>query len=151
MFILNAVSIALAIAVGVMLDWRSYQLMVNPTKTYPLSFNLAISILGVSQAILVDTILLLRLISVYPLSLLGPTRFVSLITLPIALKLARFINLVLIIKMLADGAKQPNAEVVLQVKWANAPYVKIEWFAELFDVTSVLLVLLVLTGDVQCS
>lgn len=109
--------------------------MVNPTKTYPLSFNLAISILGVIQALLVDTILLLRLISVYPLSLLGPTRFFSLIALPIVLKITRFVNLVLIIRMLAEGARKPDAEVVLQVEWASAPYVKIEWFAELFDVT----------------
>ncbi|THH18342.1 hypothetical protein EW146_g2649 [Bondarzewia mesenterica] len=134
-FILNIITICLAISVGIMLDWRCVRLSLKPTKTYPISFNLAISLLGVIQSLLVDVILLIRLISVYPREVIGPSRFISMITLPILLKIGRFINLVMFIQVLADLAKGPNADLAVQQEWASAPYIKIEWFGQLIDVT----------------
>ncbi|THH13386.1 hypothetical protein EW146_g6823 [Bondarzewia mesenterica] len=134
-YILNVINICLAIAVGIMIDWRGVRLTLDPLTIYPVSFNLSISILGVIQSLLIDTILLIRLVSVYPRDLIGVQRFVLLITLPVLLKIGRFINLVIMSKVLTDLSTGPNAQALLLTKWAHAPYIKIEWFGQLIDVT----------------
>jgi hypothetical protein len=89
--------------------------------------------LGAVQTIFVDTILLFRICSVYPLRYLTWQRFVLLVSLPVLLKVARVINLFLFIAALTRAAKGPNAEATLAALWAAAPYLKIEWFAQLVD------------------
>jgi hypothetical protein len=100
----------------------------------PLSWNLTIGVLGAVQSILVDTILLQRLVAVYPKVYIGPARFYLLITLPILLKATRIGNLIAFIKALADTTKNPlTANLLIAKVWENAPYLKIEWFCQLFD------------------
>ena len=91
--------------------------------------------LGSVQLILVDTILLLRLLIVYPKSYLGPSRFYLLITLPILLKVLRIANLIVFINALVDATKQdPKIVNLLLAKiWEHKPYLKIEWFSQLID------------------
>lgn len=104
----------------------------------PLSFNIAIGVLGAVQSILVDTILLIRLVSVYPPSFVGRRIFGTMLALPVLLKIARVINLILFIKALADATKNPaTANILIGEIWEHAPYLKIEWFAQLFDNTYV--------------
>ena len=79
--------------------------------------DLAIGILGAIQTILVDTILLLRLLAVYPRSCIGHKRWALLITLPIVLKLARVINLVTFIVALSRATQ-------LRRVWTSAPCLK---------------------------
>ena len=108
--------------------------MIAPLDPTPLSFNIAIGVLGAVQSILVDTILLVRLVSVYPRSYIGNRLFGTIIALPILLKLARVINLILFIKALADATRNPaTADMLIAQIWEHAPYLKIEWFAQLFD------------------
>ena len=108
--------------------------MIAPLSPTPLSFNIAIGVLGAVQSIIIDTILLVRLVSVYPPSLFGKKIFVGLITVPLLLKIARIINLCLFIKALADATKDPaTANMLIGQIWEHAPYLKIEWFAQLFD------------------
>jgi len=125
-FVLNVIVIILAFASGTMIDAFAIHSMLSPLKPWPTSVNIAIGILGAVQSILVDIVLLVRLISVHPLSYLGLTRFTLLIALPILLKIARVINLIIFIKVLANTAN-------LAVVWASAPYLKIEWFAQVID------------------
>jgi len=133
-FILNVVTIMLALAVGGLLDARAYRAILFPANPPPLSWNIAIGVLGAVQSILVDTILLLRLVSVYPKSYLGPPRFYLLITLPILLKGLRIGNLIAFIKALADATKNPmTANLLIAKIWESASYLKIEWFSQLFD------------------
>ncbi len=108
--------------------------MIAPLKPTPLSFNIAIGVLGAVQSIIIDTILLIRLVSVYPAAFVGKTVFALLVTVPVLLKLARVVNLCLFIKALADATKDPaTANVLIGQIWEHAPYLKIEWFAQLFD------------------
>lgn len=95
--------------------------------------DIAIGILGAFQSILVDLILLVRLISVHPLSHLGLTRFAILMFLPILLKIARLVNMIIFIKVLADAMRGPLALENFTNVWANTPYLKIEWAAQMVD------------------
>lgn len=95
--------------------------------------NIAIGIIGAFQSILVDLTLLVRLISVYPLSHLGLTCFALLTALPILLKVARLINLIIFIKVLVDAARGPLGAENFAIVWATKPYLKIEWSAQVVD------------------
>ena len=108
--------------------------MIDPLHPTPLSINIAIGVLGAVQSIIVDTVLLIRLVSVYPPSFIGKKRFTFLITVPLLLKVARIINLCLFIKALADATKDPKiANILIGQIWKHKPYLEIEWFAQLFD------------------
>lgn len=104
--------------------------ILSPEHLPPTSINLAVGVLGAVTSILVDTILLLRLIAVYPRAYVGQSKFIQLITLPIIVKIARVINLLIFIKELAVRAHDP---VAISKFWVSAPYLKIEWFMQLFD------------------
>ena len=110
--------------------------MIAPLDPTPLSFNIAIGVLGAVQSIIVDTILLIRLVSVYPPSFVGKRTFGLILVGPVLLKIARIINLCLFIKALADATRDPaTANLLIAHIWEHAPYLKIEWFAQLFDNT----------------
>lgn len=155
-FLLNVFTILLALAVGGLIDYQTVrvcllqylkrkllmtilpqiQTMIAPLHPTPLSFNIAIGVLGAVQSILVDTILLVRLVAVYPPSSVGKKVFGYILILPVLLKIARIINLILFIKALADATKNPaTANILIGQIWEHAPYLKIEWFAQLFDNT----------------
>ena len=95
--------------------------------------NISIGIMGAFQSILVDLILLVRLISVHPLSHVGLTHFAILTSLPILLKIARVVNLIIFIKVLADAGRGPLGPENMVIAWATTPYLKIEWSAQVVD------------------
>ncbi|KAI0326460.1 hypothetical protein GY45DRAFT_109113 [Cubamyces sp. BRFM 1775] len=133
-FLLNVFTILLALSVGGLIDYQTIQTMIAPLDPTPLSFNIAIGVLGAVQSIIIDTILLIRLVSVYPPSYVGRRKFAAIITVPLLLKAARIVNLGLFIKALADATRDPaTANVLIARIWEHAPYLKIEWFAQLFD------------------
>ncbi|KAI0365378.1 hypothetical protein BV20DRAFT_954357 [Pilatotrama ljubarskyi] len=133
-FWLNVFTILLALAVGGLIDYQTIHTMINPLHPTPLSLNIAIGVLGAVQSIIIDTVLLIRLVSVYPPSFIGRRLFALLVTLPLLLKVARVVNLCLFIKALADATKDPKtANVLIGQIWEHKPYLKIEWFAQLFD------------------
>ena len=110
--------------------------MIAPLHPTPLSINITIGVLGAIQSILIDTTLLLRLLAVYPLPSVGPKIYLGILVLPVLLKIARIINLILFIKVLADATRDPlTANILIAQIWERAPYLKIEWFAQLFDNT----------------
>ncbi|KIP03279.1 hypothetical protein PHLGIDRAFT_58069, partial [Phlebiopsis gigantea 11061_1 CR5-6] len=97
LFLLNVFTILLALSVGALIDYQTIQTMIAPLDPTPLSFNIAIGVLGAVQSILVDTILLVRLISVFPVASLGAKRFGIMLVIPVLLKIARIINLIMFI------------------------------------------------------
>lgn len=86
---------------------------------------------------LVDAILLVRLITVHPLSRIGLVRFALLMFLPVTLKVARVVNLTLYIYQLNILARSLNAFQKIDAAWLALPYVKIEWIAQVVDNRSV--------------
>ncbi|EKM56770.1 uncharacterized protein PHACADRAFT_254086 [Phanerochaete carnosa HHB-10118-sp] len=133
-FLLNVFTILLALSVGALIDYQTIQTIIAPLDPTPLSFNIAIGVLGAVQSIIIDSILLVRLVSVYPPSYVGKRIFALILAVPVLLKVGRIINLCLFIKALADATKDPaTANLLIARIWENAPYLKIEWFAQLFD------------------
>ncbi|KAG0697274.1 hypothetical protein DFH29DRAFT_160381 [Suillus ampliporus] len=149
-FILNVVAIILAFTAGIMIDslavstrWclayvrvliqSQIHSMLSPLDPWPPTMNIAIGIIGAFQSILVDLILLIRLTLIYPYTVVGPKRFVLVTALPILLKLARLVNMIIFIKVLADAARGPTGSENIAVVWATTPYLKIEWSAQLVD------------------
>ncbi|KAF8141358.1 hypothetical protein EV363DRAFT_1391827 [Boletus edulis] len=132
-FVLNVIAIILAFTAGVMIDAFAIHSILSPQSPWPPSMNIAIGIIGAFQSILVDLILLVRLTSVNPLSHLGPTRFAILTSLPILLKVARLVNLIIFMKVLADAARGPLGPENIAIVWASTPYLKFEWTAQVVD------------------
>ena len=96
--------------------------MIDPLHPTPLSINIAIGVLGAFQSIIIDSILLIRLVAVYPPSFIGRRPFALLITVPVLLKIARIVNLGLFIKALVDATKDPAiANLLIGQIWEHAP------------------------------
>ncbi|KIY52632.1 hypothetical protein FISHEDRAFT_26213, partial [Fistulina hepatica ATCC 64428] len=89
-FLANAFNIIFAITVGIVDDYRA--VCVYPSSSARINAP-PIGVLGAFQSIIVDTILLLRLVAVYPRRSVGLRAFVLLVTLPVLLKVARVINI----------------------------------------------------------
>jgi len=132
-FILNAVTLLLALAVGTILDYRSVTIIISPQRHIPISLNIAVGTLGVVQYILVDTTLLLRLLSVYPRSFVGRKRFLLIAIPPIVLKVLRTANLIIFIAVLSRAAQSGDPITNVQKTWSHSPYLKIEWIAQSVD------------------
>ncbi len=150
-FILNVITISLAFTTGVLLDYRgvSYQTIstrlqrltkaqirtiLSPDNPPELAYDLVVGVFGSVQYILIDTILLLRLLAVYPLAYIGIRRYIGLITLPVLLKFARVINLFIFIGVLVKATRNPaTASLWVSQVWLQAPYLKIEWCMQLVD------------------
>ncbi|KAK0230493.1 hypothetical protein IW262DRAFT_1291603 [Armillaria fumosa] len=133
-FILNVITISLAFTTGVLLDYRGIRTILSPDNPPELAYNLVVGIFGSVQYILIDTILLLRLLAVYPLAYIGTRRYIALITLPVLLKLARVINLFIFISVLVKATRNPViASLRVSQVWLQAPYLKIEWCMQLVD------------------
>lgn len=127
-FILNVITISLAFTTGVLLDYRGIRTILSPDNPPELAYNLVVGVFGSVQYILIDTILLLRLLAVYPLAYIGTRRYIALITLPVLLKLARVINLFIFIGVLVKATRNPaTASLRVSQVWLQAPYLKIEW------------------------
>ncbi|KAK0190668.1 hypothetical protein F5146DRAFT_1000662 [Armillaria mellea] len=106
-FILNVITISLAFTTGVLLDYRGIRTILSPDNPPELAYNLVVGVFGSVQYILIDTILLLRLLAVYPRAYIGTRRYIALITLPVLLKLARVINLFIFISVLVKATRNP--------------------------------------------
>ncbi|KAG8218073.1 hypothetical protein J3R82DRAFT_3575 [Butyriboletus roseoflavus] len=135
LFILNIAAIFLAFVQGVLIDGFAVHTVLEPLNPWPLAFNIIIGFISVSQSIVIDLALLVRLISVYPLIHVGPVRFVLIIAIPVLLKLTRVINIFLFTKVMVDAMNGPNAAVTMGVAYATKPYLKIEWAAQMIDNT----------------
>ncbi|KAG6380031.1 hypothetical protein JVT61DRAFT_8111 [Boletus reticuloceps] len=132
-FILNVFALALAITAGVVSDAVNIHMILSPQIIWPVHLQIAAGFTGNFQAMLVDAILLVRLITVHPLSRVGFVRFALLTSLPITLKVARVVNSILYMNQLTIMANDPNALQAIGTAWLTLPYVKIEWIAQVVD------------------
>lgn len=114
---------------------RTSLLETKPIGTAQL--QMAIGFIGIFQGMLVDTILLVRLITVHPLSRIGLARFILLTSLPITVKVTRVVNVFIYIDHLSTMARGPTAFQRIDSAWITLPYMKIEWIAQMVDNRSV--------------
>ena len=104
-----------------------------------IKYTITLGCIGVWQSILVDLILLVRLVAVYPPRSVGLIRFTLLITIPVSLKIARVINILLFTVAVAEAAKGPNPTIMTTIVFITKPYLRIEWGTQMTDNTLVLI------------
>ncbi|KAG9312754.1 hypothetical protein JVU11DRAFT_7188 [Chiua virens] len=133
-FLLNLGAIVFAFVICILVDASAIHTILHPLR--PWHLHLVIQFIAVWQSILVDLTLLVRLISVYPPQQVGPIRFALLTSIPVLLKLARTVNLLLFTKVMVDTLYGPNAAMA-DVVFISKPYIKIEWGTQMMDNTYV--------------
>ncbi|KAK0461837.1 uncharacterized protein EV420DRAFT_1477556 [Desarmillaria tabescens] len=126
-FILNIITISLAFTTGVLLDYRGIRTILSPDNPPGMAYDLVVGVFGSGQYILIDAIILLRSLAVYPPAYIGMRRWVALITLSVLPKIARVINLFVFISVLVDVTRNPvTASLWVSQMWLQAPYPKVE-------------------------
>jgi hypothetical protein len=109
-------------------------IILQPEQIIQPSLDITIGVLGVVQSILVGFILLVRLRAVYPPQSVNVLHRIWILGFPILLKIARIVNLALFIHALSvSTSNRSTALQKIAATSAHAPYLKIEWFMELFD------------------
>ncbi|KAF8549509.1 hypothetical protein OG21DRAFT_584478 [Imleria badia] len=121
-------------SVGVLADITGIHLILSSQEILSPMLWIASGIIGIFQSMLVDRILFIRLVSVYPLRRVGPGRFALVSGLPILLKVVRVINVIIFLKLISDLVHRCGMDA-LQAYFA-LPYPKIEWVAQVVDNTS---------------
>ncbi|KAI9567164.1 hypothetical protein HD554DRAFT_1031848 [Boletus coccyginus] len=128
-FVLNVLAIAIAFSVGVLADFAGIHGILSPQEILSPLLWVASGVIVVFQSILVDLILFIRLVTVYPLTQVGPRRFALITFLPILLKVLRVVNVIIFLKLeIESGSNAMNTYFTL-------PNLKIEWAAQVVDNT----------------
>jgi hypothetical protein len=97
--------------------------------------NIVVGLLGTWQSVLIDSILLVRLVSVYPRRHIGRIRFALLIATPVIFKLTRVINVIVFVKIMVDTMNRPDAETAIPTTFSHSPCIKIDWASQMLDNT----------------
>jgi hypothetical protein len=145
-FILNVVSIVFGLVLGIYNAYIEITAMISPLKPFWRYHELVFSLMITFIAWLVETILLLRLLAVYPYSH-TPKRIWFAIFIPlILLKLGRVINTSIFngeYEMQLRFHPYDNPLASSQTVWQKYPNTKIEWILQVIDntVTSMLFIL----------
>ncbi|KAF9487796.1 hypothetical protein BDN71DRAFT_1404265 [Pleurotus eryngii] len=130
-FILNVCSILLGIAMGLL---NGVKAILTPLVPQPESNFITFASLVVAIPIFVESILVLRLMAVYPWKTTPLATHLAIFTPLFLLKIARVTNAIVFIvqyKSLAQGVNNPIASG--QKSWRTEPGQKIEWFLQVVD------------------
>ncbi|KAJ6623566.1 hypothetical protein B0H10DRAFT_2010538 [Mycena sp. CBHHK59/15] len=141
-FILNVVSVLMGIAMGILNAWLEFKTMLSPDQTIPTNSFVAMGCLTVGIPIFVESILVIRLLAVYPPARTSRLLLWSIFGPLFIIKVARVVNAVIFMVEYAKLARQfPNPIEAGQVTW-HKPGEKIEWFLQVFDNTAASLLFL---------
>lgn len=117
-------------------DMEQIHLMLSPLQPWSSANSLAFSILTSYTPWLVEMILVVRLLAVYPYST-TPKRLWFFIFIPLLLlKIARFVNMTVFTVEYVALLRSPssgNPLSVSQVAWNSHPGPKIEWVIQVLD------------------
>ncbi|KAF8638222.1 hypothetical protein AX17_002371 [Amanita inopinata Kibby_2008] len=143
-FVANVLSISLGLGLAAAIIALMMSVLQHPLDPPSKSLSLAFTSLLSLSPMLVESILLIRLLAVYPYERV-PLKVFLAIFIPIGLlKTARVINsityLVYLSKDLVPGV---NTLLLLQERWTRYPNYKIEWFLQVVDNTSASVLFLV--------
>ncbi|PFH53348.1 hypothetical protein AMATHDRAFT_137971 [Amanita thiersii Skay4041] len=132
-FILNVLALLFGEIMGVLNVVHEYHAIVDPLNPLDPSNYVASGIIIIITPFLVQSILVLRLLAVYPLCR-TPTRLFISIFLPLALlKIARAINFAIFLKNYVIVVKAVgDAFIAGKYSW-NTVNIKIEWILQLVD------------------
>ncbi|PFH45066.1 hypothetical protein AMATHDRAFT_72036 [Amanita thiersii Skay4041] len=137
-FILNVISILLGMTMGIIGIWAMYQGITNPHKPISSAHYGVIGVLITIVPLFVETILMFRILAVYPYHATSKWLF-TLIFLPLTLlKIARLVNISIYIKHYLDILNSFEDPIIAgQVAWSSVgPNPKIEWILQVVDNTA---------------
>jgi hypothetical protein len=139
LFYLNAFALVFGIAQGVLLTALYVRSILEPQANL-FGGSLAVNIVFLFSPLLVESILLLRLVTVFPSRVHGRRTLFAVLALPVLVRIGRLVNMCLAIAWL--GAASTGLRDNMSQWWALLPYVRAEWLLALVDNAYVSLVFL---------
>ncbi|KAJ7830399.1 hypothetical protein B0H13DRAFT_1514563, partial [Mycena leptocephala] len=132
-FILNVISVLAGFAMGVLSNWSEIQTILKPDQPFNINAFIAVGCMTVGLPICVESILLFRLLAVYPPSRTPRLVLYSIFGPLLLLKLGRIINAIIFFTEITSLAHQfPSSIAAAQVAW-DRPGDKIEWILQVLD------------------
>jgi len=139
LFYLNASALLFGIVQGVMLTALYARTLLRPHSDFS-GLSLAVNIIFLFSPLLVESILLLRLAAVFPSREHGRRVLFAVLAFPVVIRIARLVNMCIAIAALSSAAAKLQSNT--KQWWALLPYVRVEWFLALVDITYVSVVFL---------
>ncbi|KAK0186624.1 hypothetical protein F5146DRAFT_137695 [Armillaria mellea] len=132
-FILNVFSISMGICLGIMNYYMEIIPIMSPEVTVPSSIHIAYTVIVTLLPLFTESILIFRVIAVYPLRELSRLSAATVYLPLICMKTARFVSIVVYwFTWFPDLSSGGDPIIVLQKGW-NLPFQKIEWILQMLD------------------
>ncbi|KAL5531123.1 hypothetical protein ACEPAG_3999 [Sanghuangporus baumii] len=133
-FILNVIACLLGLLVAFMNGVLEVKEILQPTVPVPQAMFIATIASTLMTPMFVDSILLTRVIAFYPRRTSILTDRLRAIALPIAIKIARFVTVVLYLSNFTQQSKNlGNVLLVGEMTWFRDHYIIIEWTLQVVD------------------
>ncbi|KAJ6496768.1 hypothetical protein DFH09DRAFT_1103559 [Mycena vulgaris] len=134
-FILNFIAVLAGIVLGIINIYLEVTAIVSPLTPVKASVYIGFVALILYLPVLMDTILIVRLVVVYPPRMISWPRRLAVFGPPLIFKILRVANLmVFIIKWTKLFKDYPNPILAGQALWgSDEPWTRIEWFSQVFD------------------
>ncbi|KAF7328830.1 hypothetical protein MVEN_02512100 [Mycena venus] len=134
MFIMNVVSILAGLAIGMINVYLEVTAILYPLTQAKKSVFIPFVALIMYLPVFVDTILLIRLYVVYPPRTISWTRCLIVFGPPLTFKIVRVANLIVFLVQWNSFLQERESPLVAgQTLWGSQPWVKIEWFFQVFE------------------
>jgi hypothetical protein len=138
LFNLNALALVFGILQGILLSALYAHNILSPLSTNLVHFDLAVNILFLFAPLFVESILIFRLVAVFPSRVNGLRTVLLVVSFPIIVRIGRVINMSIAIAKAVQAASQGIAD-----QWfAVLPYARAEWILALVDTSYVSIVFL---------
>ncbi|KAL4074923.1 hypothetical protein V8B97DRAFT_2022549 [Scleroderma yunnanense] len=133
-FRLNVIAICFALALGVLNFIVSGSAILRPFKPVSQSLYTATIVAAVFPPVFYDSILLTRLLALYPVDRTPLPTLIGILTFPVCVKCARLTVLSLYIRQyIGSSPDLATLTAHAQATWFRNPYVTAEWTLQMFD------------------
>jgi hypothetical protein len=140
-FHLNIIAVLLGIAEGFLLVCLTANDLLTPSSPVPPITLTTLFTTSFYSPLLVESILILRLVAVFPTHFHGRRTLYTILLFPALVKLFRVVTVsILAVRWIAAVTSDPSGEAPLRAAhlvWLQSPYVKICWILQLLDTTCV--------------
>ncbi|KAI0319682.1 hypothetical protein OF83DRAFT_1169970 [Amylostereum chailletii] len=137
-FILNAFALLFGVAYAILsmsidTPFSQFNLATSPTMYLQPRLVIVYACFNSQIPIILDSILLLRLVAVFPRHSMSPLKFHAIMALPVLMKIGRITNGVVYIVWLANKLETGTGDISATISKIVAPGVQPAWFLALFD------------------
>ncbi|KAI6032526.1 hypothetical protein EDC04DRAFT_2233735 [Pisolithus marmoratus] len=132
-FRLNALAICLVLMTSILTGLVNGKAIIDPFNPVATSTYLALIIFAIFPPLLYDSILLTRLIALYPLSNTPLATLLKIFALPFCLKCTRVVVLTLFLNDHVETATAEGLTLAATSTWFRNPYLITEWAMQIAD------------------